>query len=450
MRRIRLLHTGGTLGMRPSERGYVPVAGHLPERLAADPALHARGTPTDGVRFVLPSGRRGPPIVYDVVEFDPLLDSSNVGLDEWRAIALDIEAHYDVYDAFVIVHGTDTMAYTASALSFALENLGKTVILTGSQVPLARPLSDARDNLLGALTLAGQYDLPEVGVFFHHRLLRGNRSRKVDASGLGAFESGNFPALAKIASRVEVRWDLVRSPPAAPLRVQPLTQRDVAALRLFPGLNADTVAGILRAPLQGLVIEAYGTGNGPDRDARLLEVISEATRRGIVVVAVTQCTHGTVTGDYAAGTALLRAGVTPGRDLTPESALTKLVYLLSCGHDPDEVRARIGQNLRGELTPPPPADAHSFKDQAFFAKMSRIVGEWGNTQDPATIRTAVFPALVVAAAALGDLFTLRRMLDAGADPDGAGPDGRTPLAAARAAGHDDVVAELLRRGAGQR
>jgi lysophospholipase len=433
--------------MRAGPTGYAPVRGHLVERLAENPALHDPEVAVHAATFVLPSGRRGPRIVYDLVEHDPLLDSSNVGLDEWRAMALDIEAHYDDYDAFVLVHGTDTMAYTASALSFALDNLGKTVILTGSQVPLVKPLSDGRENLLGALTLAGHYDLPEVGVFFHHRLLRGNRARKVDASGLGAFESGNFPALAKIGSTVEVRWDLVRSPPAAPLRVQPLTHRHVAALRLFPGLDAQTLAAILKPPLLGLVLEAYGTGNGPDRDAPLLEVIANATRAGIVVVAVTQCHHGTVTGDYAAGTALLGAGVTPGRDLSPEAALTKLVYLLSCGFSPDEVRARIGQNLRGELTPTAPSDAHSFRDQAFFAKLSRIVGEWGATRDPSTIRAAVVPSLVVAAAGLGDVVTLRRMLDAGADPDSASPDGRTAIMAALGAGHPDVVAELRARGA---
>lgn len=231
-RRVCVLYTGGTIGMMDGPRGYEPVHGFLAGRLASMPTFHVADAPA----LTLPPSRYGRTVHYDIVEYETLRDSANMRREHWVRIARDIAERYDDWDAFVVLHGTDTMAYTASALSFMLEGLEKSVILTGSQIPLSRTRNDAVDNLLGALLIAGHYELPEVGIYFNGKLLRGNRARKVDASGLDAFRSANLPPLAEVGVRVDVRWDLVWRPTGLDgLTVRPITQDGVAALRLFPG-----------------------------------------------------------------------------------------------------------------------------------------------------------------------------------------------------------------------
>jgi lysophospholipase len=346
---VLLIHTGGTIGMRATERGYEPTRGYLAERMAQ---IRVFNDPeAEGDRLTSPS-RFGRRVRYEILELEPLLDSANMTTRDWVRIAETIAAHEHDYDAFVVMHGTDTMAYTASALSFMLEGLDKTVVLTGSQIPLSRTRNDAVDNLLGALLFAGEYALPEVGIYFSDKLLRGNRARKVDASGFDAFRSGNFPPLVRVGVEVDVRWDLVRPPAPGGLRVVPITNELVAALRLFPSLSADILERFLAAPLEGLILETYGAGNAPDNRPRLLSVLAEASARGVVIVNCTQCQSGMVTSDYSTGRALLDAGVIAGADLTPEAALTKLQWLLSQGLDTDVVRDRMTRSLRGELTAP--------------------------------------------------------------------------------------------------
>ena len=346
--RVLLIHTGGTIGMRSTERGYEPSHGYLAGRLSR---IHAFNDPDTDQQLTRPS-RHGRRVSYDVIELEPLIDSANMSARGWVRIARTIAEHHADYDGFVVLHGTDTMAYTASALSFMLEGLDKTVVLTGSQIPLSRTRNDAVDNLLGAMLLAGHYVIPEVGIWFNDKLLRGNRARKVDASGLDAFRSGNFTPLVQAGVEIDVRWDLVRPPEPGGLRVVPITQEDVAALRLFPSLNASTLESFLRPPLKGLVLETYGAGNAPDDRPRLLEVLAEASARGVVIVNCTQCLTGMVTSDYSTGRALAAAGVVAGADLTAEAALTKLQWLLSQGHPPDRVRELMQTSLRGELTQP--------------------------------------------------------------------------------------------------
>lgn len=329
--RVALLYTGGTIGMRETPRGFAPAKGHLAAQLARRPELHQA-------------------VPYDLVEYDPLLDSSNMDMDDWVRIAKDVGARYDAFDAFVVLHGTDTMAYTASALSFLLEDLGKPVVLTGSQIPLERLRTDAVGNLLGALLLAGGYAIPEVSLYFHDTLLRGNRAQKVDATGFDAFRSGNYPPLAEVGTDIKVRWRAVRPKPTTPLRVHEAMDPNVASLRLFPGITRDIVENFLRPPIKGVVLETYGTGNAPDQRDDFLRALRDASDRGVVVVNCTQCLHGAVTREYAAGTALADAGVVGGADMTAEAALAKLSFLLGQGLAPDEVRARIPEDLRGELT----------------------------------------------------------------------------------------------------
>lgn len=345
-RRVCVLYTGGTIGMMQGPQGYEPMPGFLEDRLASMPTFHMAGED----RLCLPASRFGRVVRYSIVEYQELRDSANMRRTDWVNIARDIERMYDDWDAFVVLHGTDTMAFTASALSFMLEGLDKTVIMTGSQIPLARVRNDAVDNLLGALLIAGHYELPEVGIYFNEVLFRGNRARKVDAAGLDAFRSGNLPPLAQVGVGVDVRWDLVMRPPSGPLRVRPITNPNVIALRLFPGITSDTLERLLIPPLAGLVLETYGAGNAPNDRPEFLRVLREASERGVVIVNTTQCHTGGVVPDYASGRALLDAGVVPGADMTPEAALTKLQWLLSLGLTAGEVRQAMVRSLRGELT----------------------------------------------------------------------------------------------------
>lgn len=334
--RIYIAYTGGTIGMREGPRGFEPARGFFEQQLRAMPELRAPDLPH-----------------FEVGEYAPLLDSADMSPDDWLRIARDIEARYDEFDGFVVVHGTDTMAYTASALAFMLEGLGKAVVLTGSQIPLCETRNDARTNLITALEVAARHPVPEVTLCFGDVLMRGCRTRKVDASGLAAFASPNCPPLGRIGSRIEIDLDRVRAAePGATLRVQPVGGPHVGALRLFPGLRPSVLENVLAPPLQGLVLEAFGVGNGPRHDRAFLDVLRAGCDRGVVVVAVTQCLRGTVDlSGYATGEALASAGVVGGGDMTPEAALAKLHYLLNQGLAPDEVRARIGVDLRGELTP---------------------------------------------------------------------------------------------------
>lgn len=334
---VLITYTGGTIGMKPGNHGYAPVRGYLTALLHTMPELHHASMPT-----------------FEVYEYPDLLDSANMRPEEWVRLAQHIAAHYDKFDGFLVLHGTDTMAYTASALSFLLRDLNKPVIVTGSQIPIVEVRSDAREQIITALQIAGTYEIPEVCVYFNNRLLRGNRTVKVDATGLAAFDSPNFPPLADIGIDIDVHWPRVLDIPAPTqdLHVYDLEKVDVGAIRIFPGISAAVLGNFLRQPLKGLVIETYGVGNAPQNPA-FLGVLADASARGVVVVNVTQCLRGTVKmKTYATGESLAAAGVVSGHDMTPMAALTKLFFLLSRGFTVTEVRRLIGVNLRGEISPP--------------------------------------------------------------------------------------------------
>jgi lysophospholipase len=347
---VLVLHTGGTIGMREGKRGYEPAPGFLRALIATMPQLSDTTADRRDHDFVTPPFGNGRRAYYDFVEYDPLLDSANLDLSHWARFAADLAKHQARYDAFVLLHGTDTMAFTASALSFALEGQKKTVVLTGSQIPLFALRSDGLDNVLGALRVATEAPIPEVTLFFRDRLYRGNRATKHDAVGLDAFTSPNLAPLAEIGVDLAVRRDLVLAPDARPFRAHAALSPNVAALRLYPGITQDILANFVREPLQGLVLETYGSGNAPDARRDLLDVLATAIARGLVVLNVTQCLRGTVSGAYAAGRALADAGVIPGADLTPEAALAKLAYVLGLGVSRDEAVRMLSTSLRGEMT----------------------------------------------------------------------------------------------------
>ncbi len=331
--RVLLLHTGGTLGMRRGADGsYAPAAGALAGELASLPELQRAAVPE-----------------VELLEFDPLLDSSDMHPEDWQRVADALAARLGSVAGAVVLHGTDTMAYTASALSFLLEGLDRPVILTGSQIPLAEVRSDARENLITALLLACEPRLREVSVYMNGRLLRGNRCTKVSSSGFAAFDSPNLPALAEVGVEVAWRDALLRPAGAGPLRAVRLRHVPVVALRLFPGITGATLRQVLRDPVRGLVLETYGSGNAPSRDPDLLAALAEASARGVVIVNVTQCLRGHVRMDtYAAGRGLQAAGVVSGGDMTAEAALTKLSVLLSQDLPPTVVAQRMAADLAGE------------------------------------------------------------------------------------------------------
>jgi len=334
-KRVYIAHTGGTIGMNRTRDGYSPVPGYLQQQM-------------ESMReFAHPSMPE-----FTIHEYEPLLDSSNMTPREWVEIARDIAGHYDGYDGFVVLHGTDTMAYTASALPFMLGGLAKPVIITGSQIPLCEVRNDARENLITSLLIASNHDVPEVCLYFGGKLLRGCRSVKVSADGFAAFDSPNFPPLGTVGIDIEINWPLVRrGANGERLRVQELASPVVSALRLFPGISPELVRNVLRPPLQGLVLEAYGVGNGPDHDRQFLAALKEATGRGVVIVDCTQCLQGTVDlSEYATGSALARAGVISGFDMTAEAALAKLYYLFSRGDEPESVVREMQIDLRGEMS----------------------------------------------------------------------------------------------------
>jgi len=337
-KRVYIAYTGGTIGMRRTRAGYSPQPGYLQRQMAGMRELKDASMPS-----------------YRIHEYDPLLDSSNMTPAEWEKIARDIAAVYRHYHGFVVLHGTDTMAYTTSALPFLMNGLAKPVIVTGSQIPLCEVRNDARENLITSLLIAANDDVPEVCLYFGGRLLRGCRAVKVSAGGFAAFDSPNVPPLGTVGIDIEINRDLVRKPARrSTLRVDELTRTPVvSALRLFPGISPELVRNVLRPPLQGLVLETYGVGNGPDKDSAFIDAISEATRRGVVIVDCTQCLEGTVDlTEYAAGSALAKAGVISGFDMTAEAALTKLYYLFSRGYGTEKVKREMQRDLRGEVTLP--------------------------------------------------------------------------------------------------
>lgn len=333
-KRIYVAYTGGTIGMQKSEHGYVPVPGFLSDTVRQMPEFYREEMPQ-----------------FDIHEYHPVIDSSDMTPLHWLTIAKDIEANYHNYDGFVVLHGTDTMAYTASALSFMLENLAKPVIVTGSQIPLAQLRSDGQVNLLNSLYLAAYYPIAEVALYFNNQLFRGNRATKADADGFNAFASPNFPPLLQAGIHIELKAGQLCQPShAEPLRVAQITPQPVSVVTLYPGISADVIKNMAAAPVRALIIKSYGVGNAPQNPA-LLDALTAAAARGTIIVNCTQCFKGKVNmGGYATGHALQQCGVSSGFDMTLEAALTKLHYLLSKDLTTEQVREQVMLNLRGELS----------------------------------------------------------------------------------------------------
>lgn len=330
---IYIAYTGGTIGMKASEQGYIPVNGHLTESIVAMPEFYRPEMPD-----------------FTIHEYQPLIDSSNMTPSDWQRIADDIYSHYDDYDGFVVLHGTDTMAYTSSALSFMLENLSKPVIVTGSQIPFSQLRSDGQVNLLNALFVAANYPINEVGLFFNNRLFRGNRAIKAIADGFNAFDSPNLPPLLEAGINITLHEGELAKPSVKPLTLNAITPQPIGVVYLYPGISSELINNIIKQPVKALILKSYGVGNAP-QDQALLTCLTKADQRGIIIVNCSQCTKGTVNMEgYATGTSLSKCGVISGKDMTLEATLTKLHFLLSKNFDNSDIKRLISENLRGELT----------------------------------------------------------------------------------------------------
>ena len=359
MASVYILYTGGTIGCIGTP--LAPMSG--PDFLALVETMPGLG---DGAV----AGYAG--LTYTMGWFDTALDSSNMTPADWITIAQRLVSVYADYDGFVVLHGTDTMAFSASALSFFLPGLSKPVVFTGSQVPLSMTLSDALPNLVGAIVMAGTSQIPESLLYFDSLLLRGNRSAKVNANQFAAFAAPNFPALATVGTEITIAsnlvlpapdWDVSLGNPAnlTAITVQLVAQNAaladfaVTVMTLYPGIGASMANAMLfetTPPVRGVVIEAFGEGNGPS-SADFLQALSTANAAGVVLMDNTQVLAGSVNIDaYATGSGLAKAGAISAYDMTPEASLTKLVYLLSAGHDPTGIRTLMQTSLAGEVTSP--------------------------------------------------------------------------------------------------
>ena len=338
MSKVLLISTGGTITMVREKVSGALVPADMETFKAFIPELFAGE------------------VEVDIQAFTPLLDSSDVGPDSWRQMAQMVVDRYDQYDGFVILHGTDTMSYSASALSFMLENLNKPVVFTGSQLPVGVLRSDAKENLLTAIEIASAKDengdaiVPEVTIYFEDRLFRANRTTKRNAEHFSAFNSYNYPALAKAGVHITYQPHLIHySDPSLPLTLHTQFETNVAVLKLFPGIQPSVVRALLRTRgLKGVVLETFGAGNAPT-DHWLYKELKAAVDKGIIIVNKTQCNTGSVEmGLYAVSLNLMKAGVISGYDITTEALLTKMMLLL--GERPEQARELIAQDLCGEMT----------------------------------------------------------------------------------------------------
>ena len=337
--RILIVYTGGTIGMieDPVTKALKPFDfSHLMENVPKVKMLDYK---------------------IDNIQFQPPIDSSDMSPAHWQDIARSIAENYDDYDGFVVLHGTDTMAYTASALSFMLDGLDKPVIITGSQLPIGEVRTDGEENLITALQIAAATDtdgrpmVREVAILFENYLWRGNRSTKRSADNFNAFKSNNYPQLAKIGLGIHFDTDaLMRRNVEKSLRPHYDLDTSVMVIDLYPGLNERLLRHMLAAPgIKGIVLRTYGTGNAPT-SPWFIEAIREVINRGVIVLNVTQCVNGGVNTRYLAGDMLAAAGVISGYDLTFEAAITKMMFLFGLGISSAEVKKQLCMSLAGEMT----------------------------------------------------------------------------------------------------
>lgn len=338
--KIMIIYTGGTIGMIYDEKQQLLRPLEFSEIRNSIPEMYRLG------------------YHFFVYPFTPPIDSSDMQPEIWIQMAEIIEQNYQYYDGFVILHGTDTMSFTASALSFMLENLGKPVVITGSQLPIGMIRTDARENIITAIEIAaakydnGQALIPEVCIYFDFMLFRGNRSKKYDAEKFEAFYSMNYPALAEAGVTIKYHDEFTLSQPKDAFKVHKKLDSRLTVLKIFPGITQSAVNGVLDAPdIRAVILESFGNGNATTA-SWFIHSIANAIARGLIVLNITQCDGGSVElGRYETSKYLLEAGVTSGYDMTFEAAVAKTMFLLGQPLSSDEIKYLLQTSLRGELTP---------------------------------------------------------------------------------------------------
>lgn len=336
--KILLLYTGGTIGMRKDFETGALKAFNFSKLLNRIPELKLLDCEIETISFEEP------------------IDSSNMNPQEWAKIASIIEENYVEYDGFVVLHGSDTMSYSASALSFMLENLAKPVVFTGSQLPIGDLRTDAKENLITAIQIAslrenGQAVISEVCLYFEYKLYRGNRTTKINAEHFKAFTSPNYPELVESGVNLKIRRELLLPRSSAKeLCVHKNLDNNVVIVKMFPGMSETVLSAILDIRnLKGIVLETYGSGNAPTEDW-FISLLVKAISKGLHIINVTQCSAGSVNmGQYETSTRLKGIGVISGKDITTEAAITKLMYLLGQNIDPKEFKKTFETSLRGEM-----------------------------------------------------------------------------------------------------
>lgn len=449
--KVLVFYVGGVIGK--NQRPIVREEGRalLEDSLRAVSQLHdpeykfAHACCQNKAPLVLPQTNDPNRVVYTICEYDPPLESANITMDDWVKIAVDILANYKFYDGFVVFHGTDTMTYTASALSFMFENLGKSVVITGSSIPIFEVRSDGRENLLDSLVIAGNHVIPEVTLLFNKTLFRGNRTIMVGNCPFETFASPTMSPLATISSSIEVNWNSVLQQNRTDIfMVEPRLTRNVVVLRTHPGMLASIVRSILAPPIQGVVLQTYGCGSDATIPKDLLEEIRQAILRGVLIVHCFQCTRATVTAAYETSQTLLEAGVIHGADMTPEAALTKLSYVIAKSEwSLDTKKDMLKANLRGELTvvQTPWVDNVSLID--VIAKSLNI----SSYDELQSLKTILYPSILCSVTAKNDLALLDTMRQHGAYLSSSDYDYRTPLHIAASEGNVKAVEYLLQNGA---
>ena len=329
-KKILLIYTGGTIGMIKDNSKNTLIPFNFDELLRAIPELKNDELDLENISI------RNP------------IDSSNMNLTVWVEMAQLIEENYEEHDGFVILHGTDTMAFSASAISFMLENLNKAVIFTGSQIPIGVRRTDAKENLITSVEIAASGKVKEVCVFFEDQLYKGNRTVKINTEHFEAFESPNYPILAEAGVNIKYKSYLEKGTEKK-LKLNTKMSNNVAVLKLFPGIRIETIKAIINSA-RGVVIESYGAGNAPTNED-FLRLFENATTNGKILINITQCLHGSaIEGKYETSELFRKSGVICGRDLTTEAAITKLMFLLGKGLSNEVIKEQLQTNLRGEIT----------------------------------------------------------------------------------------------------